>query len=341
MTEWYHPAAQKHGGPVRRGRRKLVAAFAALVVLGAGAVMILPGLTAPTPTPAPTVAPTAMTFADRFAKIYADYTAWQKSVAAAFRDPAPGEPTLSPEQVDQMIQAGFAATLGAERIVAWPPSVQADVDQLIADQEQLSAYFALGAVDRALADRAVANRLLNTDIPQLYVKILAELRAAPVTASSAGSSTGAVPTPTPAASPSITDLPTAYTACADATNAEARRLNAQLDRLGGVTAENLGTGEAIYLKFADLEASFRFCFTGIPWPPQLQPDVQQVLAAGMAAEDLYRSAAVSPTPTYFLDFAGRIRAAQLADAAAALRIRTDLGLPSPPPDSPAPSTPSA
>ena len=98
MTEWYHPAAQQHPGPVRRGRRKFVAAFAALVVLGAGAMTILPGLNAPTPTPAPTGAPTAMTFADRFAKIYADYTAWQKAVAAAFRDPAPGEPTISPEQ---------------------------------------------------------------------------------------------------------------------------------------------------------------------------------------------------------------------------------------------------
>jgi len=162
-----------------------------------------------------------------------------------------------------------------------------------------------------------------------------------VTAPFAGPSTSAAPIPTPAASMSITDLGKAYVACADATNAEGSRLNAQLDQLGTVTATTLAAWKTLVGKFAGLEATFRFCFTGIPWPPQLGSDVQQLLAAGMATEDIYGGAVRATTPAQLMDFASRIRAAQIADAAAARRIRNDLGLPPPSPDSPVASAPSA
>jgi hypothetical protein len=165
--------------------------------------------------------------------------------------------------------------------------------------------------------------------------------SASVTAPSAGPSTGAAPTPTPAASMSITDVGTAYVACADASNAEGARLNARLDQLGNVTATNLAEGEAIYAKIAVLEGTFRFCLTGIPWPPQLRSDVQQLMEASRTAENYFSYAASATTPAELMDFASRIRAAHIAEAAAVLRIRTDLGLPSPPPGSPAPSAPSA
>jgi hypothetical protein len=224
-----------------------------------------------------------MTYADRLAKIYADYTAWNAQISASINDPAPGAPTLGPDQLFQAIQAGFASTLDAERLVAWPPYAQADMDQLIADEEQISAQFGQGA-----ADMAVLLQLRDTNIPQLFAKILAELRASPSTAPTPGATMATAPTPTPAASPAAADPAAAYVACADAVNAAARPLNAQLDRLGSPTAANLGALETIYAKFADLEASFRFCLNGISWPPRLQADVRQVLTASSAAEDLYR-----------------------------------------------------
>ena len=277
-----------------------------------------------------------MTYADRLAKIYADYTAWNAQISASINDPAPGAPTLGPDQLFQAIQAGFASTLDAERLVAWPPYVQADMDQLIADEEQISAQFGQGA-----ADMAVLLQLRDTDIPQLFAKILAELRAAPSTAPTPGPTMATAPTPTPAASPAAADPAAAYVACADAVNAEGQSLNAQLAQLGSLSAANLGAREAIYLTFADLEASFRFCLNGIPWPPRLQTDVRQVLAASSAAEDLYRSAAAVADPAYLTPLLDQMKAGRSAYAAAVLRLRTDLGLPSPPPDSPAPSAPAA
>jgi hypothetical protein len=57
MTEWSvsRPPGEPRD-PVRRGRRRLVAALAAITVLVAGAVMIIPGV--PTPTPAASTAVT-------------------------------------------------------------------------------------------------------------------------------------------------------------------------------------------------------------------------------------------------------------------------------------------
>jgi hypothetical protein len=277
-----------------------------------------------------------MTYADRLAKIYADYTAWNAQISASINDPAPGAPTLGPDQLFQAIQAGFASTLDAERLVAWPPYVQADMDQLIADEEQISAQFGQGA-----ADMAVLLQLRDTDTPQLFAKILAELRASPSTAPTPGPATTTAPTPTPAPTTAAADPGAAYVACADAVNAEGQSLNAQLAQLGSLSAANLGAREAIYLKFAGLEASFRFCLNGIPWPPRLQTDVRQVLVASSAAEDLYRSAAAVADPTYLAPLLDQMKAGRSAHAAAVLRLRTELGLPSPPPDSPAPSAPAA
>ena len=277
-----------------------------------------------------------MTYADRLAKIYADYTAWNAQISASINDPAPGAPTLGPDQLFQAIQTGFASTLDAERLVAWPPYVQADMDQLIADEEQISAQFGQGA-----ADMAVLLQLRDTNIPQLFAKILAELRAAPSTAPTPGPTMATAPTPTPAASPAAADPAAAYVACADAVNAAGQSLNAQLAQLGSLSAANLGAREAIYLTFADLEASFRFCLNGIPWPPRLQTDARQVLEDSSAAEDLYRAAAAVADPAYLTPLLDQMKANRSADAAAVLRLRTDLGLPSSPPDSPAPSAPSA
>jgi hypothetical protein len=103
---------------------------------------------------------------------------------------------------------------------------------------------------------------------------------------------------------------------------------------------NLGAREAIYLKFADLEASFRFCLNGISWPPRLQADVRAVLADSSAAEDRYRGNAAVADPAYLMP-PDQVKAGRSAYAAAVLRLRTDLGLPSSPPDSPAPSAPAA
>jgi hypothetical protein len=279
-----------------------------------------------------------MTYADRLAKIYADYTAWNAQISPSINDPAPGAPTLGPDQLFQAIQTGFASTLDAERLVAWPPYVQADMDQLIAEEEQISAQFGQGA-----ADMAVLLQLRDTDIPQLFAKILAELRASPSTAPTSSPATTTAPTPTPTPAPSIAaaDPGAAYVACADAVNAEGQSRNAQLDRLGSPTAANLGAREAIYLKFAGLEASFRFCLNGIPWPPRLQTDARQVLEDSSAAEDLYRAAAAVADPAYLTPLLDQMKAGRSAYAPAVLRLRTDLGLPSPPPDSPAPSAPSA
>jgi len=311
---------------VRRKAATLV--LVATLISGCGAA----------PTPAVTPPPTPMTYADRLAKIYADYTAWNAQISASINDPAPGAPTLGPDQLFQAIQTGFASTLDAEQLVAWPPYVQADMDRLIAEEEQISAQFGQGA-----ADMAVLLQLRDTDIPQLFAKILAELRASPSNAPTSSPATTTAPTPTPTPAPSIAaaDPAAAYVACADAVNAAGQSLNAQLAQLGSLSAANLGAREAIYLTFADLEASFRFCLNGIPWPPRLQTDVRQVLAASSAAEDLYRSAAAVADPAYLTPLLDQMKANRSADAAAVLRLRTDLGLPSSPPDSPAPTAPAA
>jgi hypothetical protein len=235
----------------------------------------------------------------------------------------------------QAIQSGVASTLDAERLVAWPPYVQADMDQLIADEEQISAQFAQGA-----GDMAVMQQLRNTDIPQLFAKILAALRASPSTAPTPSPATTTAPAPTPAPSTAAADPGAAYLACADAVDAEGRPLNAQLDRLGSPTAANLGALQTIFLKLADLEASFRFCLNGISWPPRLQAAVRQVLADSSAAEDRYRGNAAVADPAY-LTPPSQVKAGRSAYAAAVLRLRTDLGLPSSPPDSAAPSAPAA
>ncbi len=310
----------------RRAVRRKVATLvlAATLISGCGA--------AATPAPAPTPAPTPRTYADRLAKIYADYVAWNAQVTASINNPAPGAPTLAPDQLLQAIQAGFASTLDAEQLVAWPPYVQADMDQLIADEKQVSAQFAQGAGDMTVMQE------LRDDTPQLFATIISELRAAPLTAPTQGPTTGTAPTPTPAARTPAAD-PAAYIACADAVNAVGRTLNVQLDRLGGPTAANLGALETIYAKFADLEASFQFCLNGISWPPRLQADVRAVLADSSAAEERYRSGAAVADPAY-LTPPGQVKAEQAALGADVLRLRTDLGLPPPPPDPAAPSGPS-
>ncbi len=304
-----------------------VLVLAATLIAGCGA--------APTPatTPALTPAPTPSTFADRLAKIYADYVAWNAQVMASMNSPAPGASPLNSGQLLQSIQAGFAATLDAEQLVTWPPYVQADMDQLIADEKQVSAQFAQGAGDMTVM------RELGIDVPQLFAKIITELRAAPSTAPIPGPTMATAPTSTPAASAAAADPAAAYVACADPVNAAARPLNTQLDRLGSPSAANLGALETIFGKLADLEASFRYCLNGISWPPRLQADARAVLADSSAAEDRYRSDAAVADPAYLTPL-DQIRAAQAVQAADVLRLRTDLGLP-PPPDSPAPSAPAA
>jgi hypothetical protein len=157
---------------------------------------------------------------------------------------------------------------------------------------------------------------------------------------SAGPSTRVAPTPTPAASLSTTDLAAAFMACAHASGADDARLVAQLNQLGNVTETTLTAWQSLMGKRADVEGAFGICVDGISWPPQLRPDVQQLLVANGQGEELDREAASAPL-WWVVSHTSQASADADAEAAAEALVAKDLGLQPVPPSSPAASAPSA